>query len=56
MIVIHPSIYLSWWKTVWASSGRLEWVEDLDMIENTLEILVTDNKGNEFKLLFRGHM
>jgi hypothetical protein len=55
-IVIHPSIYSSWWKIVWASSGRLEWPEDLDTTENTLEILVTNNRGNELKLLLQGHM
>jgi hypothetical protein len=44
------------WKTMWASSWRLEWVEDLDMAKNTLEILVTKNRGNKLKLLFLGHM
>lgn len=35
------------------SIGRLEWAEDLDTAENTLEILVTSNRGNEFKLLLQ---
>jgi hypothetical protein len=35
---------------------RLEWEEDLDTAENTLEILVTSNRSNELKLLLRGHM
>jgi hypothetical protein len=56
MSVIHPSIYPSRWKTVWASSGRPEWAEDLDTAENTSEILFASNRGNELKLLLGGHM
>jgi hypothetical protein len=41
---------------MWASSWRLEWVEDLNMAENTLEILVIRHRGNELKLLLLGHM
>jgi hypothetical protein len=35
---------------------KIVWVEDFNTIENTLEILVTRNKGNELKLLLLGHM
>jgi hypothetical protein len=35
------------------SIGRLEWAEDLDTAENTLEIFVTSNRGNDLKLLLQ---